>query len=141
MAMDSYLRKGLEHFSSFLQSHGFTRLTDPELEKNLGRWGAVFRSRDFDLMFSGRGEMLVDGRPLYRSEDWYSIPEVLAEATGSAEVVPDEPDFCSLARKMDEAYPKLREFFSPGGENLRAQFLAVQEQTFLRSFQATNQGQ
>jgi hypothetical protein len=135
--MDRYLKKNLQtHFSAFLEKNGFAALSDPELDKVLGPWGAVFHSDSLDLKFAGRGEILIEGRPVYRREDWCSISAVLALLAGESEARFTEADLGSFARKLEEDWPKVKHFFSAQGEELRSKLSVWEEQYFWRSMGA-----
>jgi hypothetical protein len=127
------LCKTLEtYFSGFLEEHGFKLLSDPELDKHFGFWTVVFRSDSFDLMFGGRGEVLVSGRPMYRHEKWYSISVVFALLAGDTELKLTENNLSLFASAMEEQFSALRDFFSPQGEDTRSKYAEWEEKHYWR---------
>lgn len=104
--------------ATFLEQHGFIEDADPEA----GHWTKIFRSEAFRLKFSGRGtDFNVCADPVYRSENWYWLPNVIAMMRGLDRPGDNETP-ADLADTLEKYYLDLERFFSPTGEPERLRF-------------------
>jgi hypothetical protein len=92
----------------------------------------MFRSEVFDLSFGDRPDVVVNGRPRYSQEDWYSIPAAFAVLDGVDNIVTDESDLDQLAKAIDERHSELCHFFSPQGEETRLKYAQWMEKKYWR---------
>ena len=114
----SFQRTIDNYLAVFLRHHGFVEDADPEV----GPWIKIFRSEAFRLKFAGRGiDFNVWADPVYRLENWYWLPNVVAAIRG-LDRLGDNESPAALAETLETYYPELARFFSPTGEAERLRF-------------------
>lgn len=127
------LRRALDtYFSGYLKKHGFKLISHPSFDKHVNFWIVMFRSEFFDLSFGERADVVVQGRPRYCQEDWYSIPAVFAVLDGAENILTDESDLDRLAKAMDARHSELCHFFSLQGEETRLKHAQWVEKKYWR---------